>query len=671
MANQTIDDPKTYSAVLRQLETTDPAHADTFNPLFKRLINNDEFIKALADQVAQNLASHIADKDNPHGTTASEVGAPPTSRQIATSGALTGGGDLKQDRTITHQNTPGFKHVPAGGAVGQALVWAGDGEAQWGTGVDANNGRYQSDFGFGTPDLKNCIQNGEAVSLGALSSITLPDLASSLNPSSAYKYGLNVKPTVDCSAITVQLGANNTGLKSLYVINDSTGAVLSTTDISSVSNGGSVTVSVSLQANVVYRIVVDGNGAGYTCGYLTNTTMPSASDIVVVAGYSGNGTNNTTIYAIKSITIIKSVTSGTVTKTVTPSDIKKWGNLKWTQTKPTNTNVVCDVLDPVSLVNCIPIMTGPTTPSGVASASSNSSVAFYVFDGNWTTGVANGFTFPSGVLTGWIQYQFQTAKRITTYTIASNSAGSTSAPKNWTLKGSNDGTNFTVIDTVTNSTGWADYEKRTFVVDTPGNYTYYRVDITANNGDATYTRVGEIEMYQDMTVLKSNITSIADLSDLSITTYPSLTLRWTLTRNSTSDTSPTVSNPSITWEGDLNLIQPNVPMTARVQQTTAIQNTYYTILDVQNGKGMLNRVSVYLSSSIAGRYAQLKITVDGKAPLYISTPTGNGSITYSDSQTRMEYIGPIYFKSSLKVEVTCTSTGTPTIEATADYALVA
>jgi len=55
MANQPINDPVTYSEVLRLLETTDLVHKDTFNPLFARLINNDAFIKAFTEQLANDI----------------------------------------------------------------------------------------------------------------------------------------------------------------------------------------------------------------------------------------------------------------------------------------------------------------------------------------------------------------------------------------------------------------------------------------------------------------------------------------------------------------------------------------------------------------------------------------------------------------------------------------
>lgn len=47
MANHEID--KEYSEELRKIETTDPVHADTLNPLYGQLINNDAFLKDEVD----------------------------------------------------------------------------------------------------------------------------------------------------------------------------------------------------------------------------------------------------------------------------------------------------------------------------------------------------------------------------------------------------------------------------------------------------------------------------------------------------------------------------------------------------------------------------------------------------------------------------------------------
>ncbi len=57
------------------------------------------------------------------------------------------------------------------------------------------------------------------------------------------------------------------------------------------------------------------------------------------------------------------------------------------------------------------------------------------------------------------------------------------APKNWTMKGSNNNVDWDIIDTVANELTWSQGEKRTFVCDiktTP--YRYFMIDISANNG---------------------------------------------------------------------------------------------------------------------------------------------------------------------------------------------
>ena len=77
-------------------------------------------------------------------------------------------------------------------------------------------------------------------------------------------------------------------------------------------------------------------------------------------------------------------------------------------------------------------------------------------------------------------------------------------PKNWTFEGSTDNTNWTVLDTVVDANydhGSSLYAgnvrgssiKRMFTNATA--YRYYRLNITANGGDPTYTVVGELELF--------------------------------------------------------------------------------------------------------------------------------------------------------------------------------
>ncbi|TQR29380.1 hypothetical protein [Brevibacillus brevis] len=62
MANQPIHDPRDFSSELRKLEITDPAHANVFNPLFERLVNNDALLreeKLDKNEVAVNGANKV------------------------------------------------------------------------------------------------------------------------------------------------------------------------------------------------------------------------------------------------------------------------------------------------------------------------------------------------------------------------------------------------------------------------------------------------------------------------------------------------------------------------------------------------------------------------------------------------------------------------------------
>ncbi len=68
MADFEIPENPEYMETVRKLEEEDPAHADLFNQVTQALLNNDAFLKNLAEQ-------HIGDKGNPHDTKASDIGA--------------------------------------------------------------------------------------------------------------------------------------------------------------------------------------------------------------------------------------------------------------------------------------------------------------------------------------------------------------------------------------------------------------------------------------------------------------------------------------------------------------------------------------------------------------------------------------------------------------------
>jgi hypothetical protein len=86
---------------------------------------------------------------------------------------------------------------------------------------------------------------------------------------------------------------------------------------------------------------------------------------------------------------------------------------------------------------------------------------------------------------GWFQLQFATPVNVGAYTFTSANDASARDPKTWTLQGSNDGSNWTVLDTRTNEMFSARNMTRRFElpVTLTATYSYYRIFLTANNGD--------------------------------------------------------------------------------------------------------------------------------------------------------------------------------------------
>ncbi|MDP6545208.1 MAG: discoidin domain-containing protein [Phycisphaerae bacterium] len=93
----------------------------------------------------------------------------------------------------------------------------------------------------------------------------------------------------------------------------------------------------------------------------------------------------------------------------------------------------------------------------------------------------------------WIQYRFSGGrKKVETYAITSADDKSARDPKDWTLQGSKDGKKWDVLDKRTGEKFALRHQRRQFKAAKPGNYVYYRLDITKNNG-ADMLQVAEIE----------------------------------------------------------------------------------------------------------------------------------------------------------------------------------
>jgi len=137
-------------------------------------------------------------------------------------------------------------------------------------------------------------------------------------------------------------------------------------------------------------------------------------------------------------------------------------------------------------------MTSNSTPSGIVTASSyygGGYDPFYVFDRNPT---GSGWITSAGNMTGWIAYEFTSAKVVASYQVFPTVPGSpTSVARDWTFEGWN-GSTYIVLDTVTGNSGTATVTRS--IANTTA-YIKYRLNITANNGNGNYTGTSELYLF--------------------------------------------------------------------------------------------------------------------------------------------------------------------------------
>jgi archaellum component FlaF (FlaF/FlaG flagellin family) len=149
----------------------------------------------------------------------------------------------------------------------------------------------------------------------------------------------------------------------------------------------------------------------------------------------------------------------------------------------------------------IPTMTGNTSPSGLVTRSgvySASNEAWQAFDNTTATLWLSNMNTSSV----WIGYEWGGATQVvSSYELkyANGSCCEQRGPKNWTLQGWN-GSTWVIVDTVTNQSGWYASPSRTYSVDSPGAYSKYRLNITADNyNNPTYpitlVSIASIQLY--------------------------------------------------------------------------------------------------------------------------------------------------------------------------------
>ena len=214
---------------------------------------------------------------------------------------------------------------------------------------------------------------------------------------------------------------------------------------------------------------------------------------------------------------VPAVSTDVASVTFTPNDWNQWHEVPLAAAEDETEEIVpsrlvCGAGDPAALraasVTVTPvnndIFVPLTTADSGAVATNSATHAQYgangAFDDNRSD--TNGRWLSTKADHMFVVWKFNEATAVNVLRVwnGSDSAGGWNstgrAPKDWTFSGSNDGENWTALDTRSNETGWsASGESRMYSFGNDTAYLYYKFDCTALNGATDYLQLWELEFY--------------------------------------------------------------------------------------------------------------------------------------------------------------------------------
>lgn len=139
-----------------------------------------------------------------------------------------------------------------------------------------------------------------------------------------------------------------------------------------------------------------------------------------------------------------------------------------------------------------PLMTAASTPSPfVVTKSTEFSSTFAAWKA-WSMKHGTSDCWLANATTGWVAIDLGASLTIAGYMIASCGFNVNANPKTWTFQGSNDGSSWTTLDTQTNYTSFSPVSFSQFTLGSSVSYRYYKLDVTVNNGNASFMGTGPI-----------------------------------------------------------------------------------------------------------------------------------------------------------------------------------
>lgn len=146
----------------------------------------------------------------------------------------------------------------------------------------------------------------------------------------------------------------------------------------------------------------------------------------------------------------------------------------------------------------IPVMTSNGPQGGVTVSASSTTSPYYAYLAFDNDAASADAWLSTTAAASWLKMDLGATKTIHRYTIVGpGSGGLTRAPNTWTLQGSSTGAFSGEQVTVDSRSGvtWTAGELKTFELSSAASYRYFRLYITANNGDATYHTIVEMQLY--------------------------------------------------------------------------------------------------------------------------------------------------------------------------------
>ncbi|MBC2901931.1 GH92 family glycosyl hydrolase [Streptomyces cupreus] len=95
--------------------------------------------------------------------------------------------------------------------------------------------------------------------------------------------------------------------------------------------------------------------------------------------------------------------------------------------------------------------------------------------------------------TGWVEFDLDKPVRVAKYALTSANDFAERDPRDWTLKGSADGTNWTTLDTRSDESFAERFQTKTYDIAEPAEYQHFRLEITRNNGASGILQLADVQ----------------------------------------------------------------------------------------------------------------------------------------------------------------------------------